>query len=314
MTDRKAAIVAFLRDAGWSGADQAPLAGDLSTRHYTRLTQQDQTAILMDADAPMADFMRITDWLRSIDLSAPQIIYQNADQGLLLLEDFGNQSMTHLVGNSPALETKIYQGCVDLLLHIRASAPPPGLHAPDAVELVDWTRLADTHLDGVDAAGLTTLRDVMTAELTRLTAQPAILSLRDFHADNVMWLADRTGIQRFGLLDYQDAFLTHPVYDLVSLLTDARRQITPFLKDAILTYYADQSGDELATLQSAFAVFSVQRNLRILGIFAKSAALGKDHHLPKMPRVMGYVTQALNHPVFAHCKDEARAALPELGA
>ena len=124
-------------------------------------------------------------------------------------------------------------------------------------------------------------------------------------------MPERTGVRRLGLLDYQDAFLTHPIYDVVSLLTDARTDIEPEFRAQMIEAYAQRTGRDLAAVKLAFAAFSAQRNLRILGIFARSASRdGKPIHLPKLPRVHAYLIEALQHPVFVSVADDAIAAIP----
>ena len=129
---------------------------------------------------------------------------------------------------------------------------------------------------------------------------PATVSLRDFHADNIIWLPERTNARKPGLLDYQDAFLTHPAYDLMSLLTDARTDVAPSLRREMIAVYAYRTGDSVEALTEAFSAFGAQRNLRILGIFARAARRdGKTQHLKALPRVYGYLSECCSHPSLA---------------
>ena len=309
-------ITALLTAAGWADSQTEPVAGDLSARRYTRLTRRNgETAILMDAppasDATTPAFVQMTGWLAAHGLSAPAILAQDARNGLLLLEDFGDLKISNLITQDAARTSDIYDTVIDLLLHIR-DVPPPPLVRPDPKALVHMTTLAQHHYPGVDTDALQPFSSVLETVLQSLSATSPTLSLRDFHADNLMWLPDRHGIQRLGLLDYQDAFLTHPVYDLVSLLTDARTDIAPDFRADMIARYATKSGDIPADLHRAFAAFSAQRNLRILGIFARAARQhGKTAHLAKLPRVYGYFTLALSHPIFSDVREETLAAIPE---
>ena len=112
------------------------------------------------------------------------------------------------------------------------------------------------------------------------------------------------------MLDYQDAFLTHPAYDLVSYLTDARVDIDPERRKKVVAAYLEKSNDDRGAFRTAFAALSAQRNLRILGIFAQGAAHGKPHHLSKLPRVHRYFADALEHPAFQRVREKTLAALP----
>ena len=234
MTDRSARIDSFLDSAGWADATRAAMVGDLSARRYLRLARNGGTAILMNAppdkDASTPAFVAMTEWLRGFGLSAPRILAAKPELGLLLLEDLGDLKVSDLVNAGPSERLEIYDTILDLLLLIRAQSVP-ALPCPKPAALVAMTRLADDHYPGLNTAGILPFRAVLENIFRNLAATAPTVSLRDFHADNLMWLPDREGVARLGLLDYQDAFLTHPVYDLVSLLTDARADVEQALFD-----------------------------------------------------------------------------------
>lgn len=305
-------VEAFLADAGWAGARRSAIAGDLSARRYARLTLGTETAVLMDAAGDVtstAAFVKIARWLLGTGLSAPRILAESAELGLLLLEDLGSLPVSRILEDNPGRMTGMFGDCLELLLHIRHGPPPAGLRRPGAAELAAWTTLADEHYPGVSPGQLDPFRSVLETVIGA-EADPPAVSLRDFHADNLMWLAGRQGFRRFGLLDFQDAFLAHPVYDLVSLLTDARIDVPGPVREATISRYAHLSGDDPDVLTRAFSAYSAQRNLRILGIFARAATRdGKRHHIAKLPRVHGYLAEALAHPVFARVRDGVLVAL-----
>ncbi len=309
MFERSEEIEAFLTKADWVQAKRISLAGDLSSRSYLRLIKGKESAILMDATETMVPFRNLTDWLLRNGFSAPMILADQAQQGLLLLEDFGDTSLNTFVAEN-GNEDDVDVLCVDLLLALRRETPP-ALPCPNAKTLVTWTQEVDHHYFG-NTAALSPFRKILEAELRRsLEATKPAISLRDFHADNLMWLPTRQGIRKLGLLDYQDAFITHPIYDLVSYLTDARVSISADRRKRALHAYLDRSGDDEAAFTTAFAVFSAQRNLRILGIFARAAKNGKSHHLPKLPRVHQYLDEALQHEVFEAVREQTLAVLPK---
>lgn len=309
------AAQSFLDRTGWSQSQISPIAGDLSARRYSRVSKGGKTAVLMDTSAlpdSVAPFVQMTKWLRELGLSAPEVLAQDRNDSLLLIEDLGETSVGALLadtgGDHPALDTAIAA-----LLIVR-NATPPALPRPNAKELCDWTRLADAHYPGACSASLNRIRTELEIHLAPLCQEGATVSLRDFHADNLMWLEGRSGVARLGLLDYQDAMLAHPVYDLVSLLTDARTEISPEVRGRCIGDYAAASGDDPVSLAQAFSVFSIQRNLRILGIFYRAADIdGKSHHLPKVPRVYRYLKEAFAHPALSHLQDDFSKALPGPG-
>lgn len=304
MHSRDAEITDFLASAGWGDATSTPIAGDMSSRRYARLEQAGQSAILMNADSDMTAFANMTDWLASVPLSVPALLESDPKQGLLLLEDFGEVSLKSALVADPTLKESAFELCFDALLDIRKSAPPV-LSSPGADELVDWTSLADAHVEGLDTAALSGFREVLRENLEVVLRTPPTVSLRDFHTENVMWLPERSGVLKLGLLDYQDAFLTHPVYDVVSLLTDARTWISTAFRQTMIERYLAKSNDSPDAFRLAFATLSAQRNLRILGIFARA---GK--HLDSLKPTFGYFAEALAHPSFKTVRADTLSAFP----
>lgn len=305
----------FLIQAGWGRAQSLPMAGDLSSRKYHRLRDQDgNTAVLMDAspdlDSSTPAFVEMTKWLLSSRLSAPRIMAADVENGLLLLEDLGERVVSDVIAHEPDIRRNIYEITLDLLVLIR-SRENTALSCPDAKTLVDMTTLADEHYPGIETSRLSGFRQLLETVLKDLLGDGTTVSLRDFHTDNLVWLPERPGLARLGLLDYQDAFLTHPAYDLVSLLTDARSDIEPEFRSEMITLYTDRTGDDPDRFGLAFAALSAQRNMRILGIFARAARkLGRTEHLGRLPRVYGYLKEALGHPVFKDVTEDVLAAIP----
>ncbi|MES2539316.1 MAG: phosphotransferase, partial [Pseudomonadota bacterium] len=229
MADREAAIKGFLARAGWGAADRKHLAGDASDRRYERLRLGAATAVLMDnppggADDPQA-FALLDRHLRALGLSAPGILAEDVAQGLLLLEDLGDDLYARLLTADAARETELYAPAVDVLLHLQAAAPPP--HLPN-LAAEDWASAAGFALEWYAFAATGTAPDPadfhasLTAALGTHADGPRVLILRDYHAENLLWLPGRTGLARVGLLDFQLGQLGQPGYDLVSLLQDAR--------------------------------------------------------------------------------------------
>ena len=140
----------------------------------------------------------------------------------------------------------------------------------------------------------------MERALLRHAPDAKSLALRDYHAENLIWRPERHGLDRVGLLDYQDAVLAPAEYDLVSLLRDARRDVAEPVAIAMTQRFARQSGKDLAAVQAAMACLGVQRNLRIMGIFARQARRdGKTRYLSLMPRVWGHIQRDLQHPALS---------------
>lgn len=305
MRDRDAEIAVFLNRAGWQSASRTRIAGDMSSRAYSRLSLNGLTAILMDAETSMRSFVEMTHWLESVGLSVPEVLLEDAEAGLLLLEDFGDLSMKAAIVDAEKSELA-YDTCLQILLRIRASEAPDGLLQPDAKALSDDMRIVDDFVLDVDTGVLSAFRGRLARVLESVLAVATCVSLRDFHSENMMWLPDRSGLRRLGLLDYQDAFLTHPAYDLVSLLTDARTSVSRERRQKAIARYITLSGDDPDRFETAFAALSVQRNMRILGVFARA-----KKNMEFMPNTFGYLAEALEHPVFAKHRPDVLGAFPD---
>jgi len=311
-------ISAFLSRTGWGAVRRAPLAGDASNRRYERLIQSDtgRRAILMiappDRGEDVAPFIDVARHLRGLRLSPPALLGEDTAHGLLLLEDLGDDLFARLLEADPSREASLYRSAVDVLLHLHRTAPMPGLMQLDPQRLTEMTdigfdryvRPADT---GLEARFQAAFRSVADAVLD----DPPVMILRDYHAENLIWLPDRSGTARVGLLDFQDAALCHPAYDLVSLLRDARRDVSPETEAGMIARFIARAGVDDAQFRAAYAALCVQRNLRILGIFARLAQeRGKPHYLQLIPRVHAHVLHGLNHPALAECAGILHPALP----
>ncbi|MEO0486757.1 MAG: phosphotransferase [Pseudomonadota bacterium] len=299
---------AFLARAGHSGAALAPLAGDASRRRYFRVTG----AVLMDAPPELGEdvrpFIRIAEWLRNQGLSAPVIYAEDPDQGFLLIEDLGDAVFARVVARAPGQEAPLYRAAVDVLAHLTA-VEPPALPHYDAVAMAPLAGLAGTWYAG-DPSLAAALERAARDALAALDTDHPVIVLRDYHAENLLWLPDRDGLQRVGLLDFQDAGLGHPAYDLVSLIHDARRDVDAALGSALTQHFATATGTPLADMARAVATLGAQRNLRILGVFARlSLHFGKPHYVDFIPRVWAHLMGELATPGLEPLREVA-AALP----
>lgn len=317
MTDRHRLSQDFLSGAGWAAADRGFLAGDASDRSYDRLRMGDKTAVLMDAPPGKGDdpavFLQVAQHLLGLGLSAPRCLAQNLEHGFLLLEDLGDGIFAKLIAGDPALEIPLYQGATDVLLTLQAARPMPGLPDLTAADwanaacfALDWYRHAITGDTGDVARFRATLQDLI---LTHADG-PRVMILRDYHAENLLWLPDRTGVARIGVLDFQLGQMGQPGYDLVSLLQDARRDVSHETMAAMIRRFKDATGAD-ARFDSAYAVLGAQRALRILGIFARLCVVaGKPGYLRLIPRVWGQLQMNLSHPVNAPLAKICAALLP----
>jgi tRNA threonylcarbamoyl adenosine modification protein YjeE len=334
--DRIASVRQFIAEAGLSEATRERMPGDASTRRYHRLILGNRRAILMDAprrpDGPpvrdgksysriahlaesVVPYVAVAKALRAQGLSAPDIQHADLQQGLLVIEDLGIEGV--VAGDPPAPIVERYETAVDVLLALHGKLLPPVLPVAPHVEhaipsydmdallievelLLEWylPRLGIVVTDDARADFYGYWRDALQPVLDA----PPTWVLRDFHSPNLLWLADREENARLGILDFQDAMIGSPAYDVASLLQDARVDVPEAVEVALLGRYVrhrrttDADFDGGAFIR-AYVTLAAQRASKILGIFARlDLRDGKPQYLRHIPRISGYLQRSLAHP------------------
>jgi N-acetylmuramate 1-kinase len=346
------ALRALLYGAGWGESTRIPMQGDASTRAYERLVKPSgETAILMispprpdgppvrrgkpySAIARLAEsvhaFVAMDKGLRALGFSAPRIYGEDLDAGLLIIEDLGNEPVVGPGGPIP----ERYTEATRLLARLHGTMLPNVLPVAEGHEhvlppydldallievelLVDWYC---PHIAGFDPSGSVKSEfiNLWREALVEILRGPTTWTLRDYHSPNLLWLPNRAGVERVGLLDFQDAVLGHPGYDLVSLLQDARVTVPPELEIKLLSLYArDRQAAEpdfdMSAFASAYAILGAQRATKILGIFARlDRRDGKPHYLAHLPRIETYLARNLAHAAVARLRTWYETHLPPL--
>lgn len=342
----------LIDSAGWAMAKREFMLGDASTRAYERLTNEDgKTAILMispprpdgppirlgkpySAIAHLAEsvdaFVAMDRGLRSLGYSAPEIMAEDLTTGLLLIEDLGDGGV--LDENGPIVER--YETAALLLADLHRHTLPTILPVaegrdhvvPDydreamAIEtelLLEWyaPHIAGVTLPAVTKSEFGRIWDKLFDEIL---AAPTTWTLRDFHSPNLIWLPEREGHARLGLIDFQDSLLGNPAYDLVSLGQDARVDVPAALELRLLAAYgkarrAEDESFDLAGFARAYAILGAQRNTKIAGIFARlDRRDGKPGYLKHLPRIEAYLRRNLDHPALEELKGWYQQYLPKL--
>ncbi len=266
----------------------------------------------MDAAPPRENvraYLAVARLLRGLGLGSPAILNQDAEHGLLLIEDLGDDTYTRLLAQGED-EEPLYALAVDVLIELTRRFKPkeaPGLPAYDderllneAALLVDWywPAVSGKKADpGLRAEYLGLWRDLFP--LAR--SVPSTLVLRDYHVDNLMRVPNRSGLLACGLLDFQDAVLGPLSYDLVSLLEDARRDIAPDLAQRMKQRYLDAfPAIDRRDFDASYAVLGAQRHAKVIGIFTRlSQRDRKPQYLSHIPRVWRLLERSLKHPDLA---------------
>lgn len=305
MNELPQGLAAFTATAGWGEAQVQPLPGDASFRRYFRLAKSSgESAMLMHAPPPHEDpapFLHVARWLNDNAMRAPAILAAAPEAGWVLTEDFGNDRMRDWLDDHPADERAAYEAAVEALVALHRL--PPGPFAPydmavytrEAALLTEWYCPAQG-LE-VDVAGYAAAwEEALAPVIARQT--PGVTVLRDYHAENIMLLGGQPQAPQ-GLIDFQDALVGHPAYDLVSLLQDARRDVSEDLETAMLLHYADHAGVRDEEFLADYARLGAQRNAKIVGIFTRlNARDGKPKYLAMIPRVWDALERDLAHPAL----------------
>jgi tRNA threonylcarbamoyl adenosine modification protein YjeE len=349
---RARALHRMLAGSGWADAERVHMQGDASTRAYERLAKPDgQTAVLMIAprrpDGPpvrmgkpysqiahLAEsvhaFVAVGNGLRALGLSAPRILAADLETGLLLLEDLGSNGVIGPAGPVP----ERYGEAIALLARLHPQALPTSLSVtPDLTHhippydlealLIEVELLADWYVPHIQQTQLSGSARSTFVSQWRAVLEPVVAArptwvLRDYHSPNLIWLAERDGIGRVGLIDYQDAVMGHPAYDVASLLQDARIDVPEELELKLLGHYARlrgaaEPGFDMGAFAAAYAVLGAQRATKILGIFARlDKRDGKPAYLKHLPRIERYLRRNLAHPVLSNLRLWYETNLPGL--
>jgi len=310
---RRQAARAYLATTDWAAARVEALPADASFRRYFRLHGGPAPALLMDAPPGPEDigpFVDVAGHLIALGFSAPRVFGHDRARGFALVEDLGDETFSRIIARGAAIEP-LYALAVDVLAalhrHPRAAAVAvpdysTDLLAAEAALLADWYLAAR---DGAEAARLRGDHLALWHQvLADLPATAPTLVLRDFHVDNLMRLDGREGVGACGLLDFQDAVIGPPAYDLMSLLQDARRDVPETLAAAMRErYFRAVPVADRAAFDRATAVLAAQRHAKVAGIFVRLWARdGKAPYLAHIPRVIRLLGRALSHPALAELK------------
>ena len=335
---RERAIAELLEQSGWAEAKRIFMLGDASTRAYERLVKPSgEHAILMispprpdgppvrygkpySAIARLAEdirpFFAVGEALAARGLSTPRIFARDTDVGLAILEDLGAEGVVDAAGPIP----ERYAEAAGVLARLHASpvaaempwgegevhrVPPYDMDAL-LIEVELLTEWFAPHIARVvlSSGAAAVFLNIWREALAEVVATPPTWTLRDYHSPNLLWLPERQGLKRVGVIDYQDCVMGHPAYDVASLMQDARVTVSDELELRLLGHYAHvrragEPGFDMEAFARAYALLGAQRATKILGIFARlDKRDGKPQYLAHLPRVRSYLVKNLRHPAL----------------
>ena len=299
---------------------EAPVAAANATPEERRALGYNAVARLAGAD--VARFVAASEFLRGRGLSAPDIYAADPKQGFALIEDLGDSLYADVLADGGDAH-ELYGAAIDALAQLHnepapAVLPPDKpLHPYDDTALIAETDLMTEWFMPL-ALGRAATGDEIAEHRARwhqvlapvLAADPVFVH-RDYHAQNLIWLPERDGLAKVGLIDFQDAVAGTKSYDLISLIEDARRDVDPALAEAMTKRYIAATGADEGAHRAEMAVMAAQRNAKIAGIFARLHKRdGKPRYLDYLPRVWGYLNKDLEHPALAPLKAWYDRAIP----
>ena len=314
----------FLVRQGHSGIQLEPLTGDASTRRYFRLREAGLLLMEVPNDSVgLGAYERLSQHLLSLNLSAPRVYDTDPDNGLALIEDYGDSTYAACLAKG-ADEGELYQLAVSTLLHIHHDARGPQVRCPDydLNILLDEINIFSDWFAPVAACSefnadsfSTRFRCLWRNALASVATHRDTLVLRDFHIDNLILLDNRDGVRRCGLLDFQDGVIGPCEFDLVSLLQDARRDLALGLEEEMLAYYIRNAPKFLGSaddIRARYAVLGAQRHARIAGVFLRLCRRdGKPRYLTFLPRVLRQLDVALKNAGLIEISDFLDHELPD---
>lgn len=312
MTEQLQADIAQWGYADWT---QHTIAADASSRRYVRLRHSDgRSVILMDARAgqvaEFSQFLMMTTLLRDNALAAPRVIHSDPHRQVMMLEDLGGTDLATHLAHHPNDEAVCYEAVQDVLTKLH-QINGPSLQKLDAQSAAHALAPLAQHYRN-RPCDISQIQQALIEAFEQLKMVPDRLALRDFHAENIIWRPQRSGMQRVGLLDYQDALYAPAGYDLASLTRDARRDVSRQATDRMTNALATECGAEPDHFAAQVACLAVQRNLRILGIFAKLICVeGKQKYTQFVTRVWTQIQTDLATPQLANLKQAVERVLTD---
>lgn len=296
-------VQVFLSKNNLENCQITKVAGDASFRSYYRVFAKDKNFILMFAPPKyekIEPFIEVDEFLIKNNILAPKIYAKDFENGFLLLQDFGDESLNKFLLKNQNLELEFYKKSVDCLLDLQKKQIPEFLSFYNNAELmrevmlfVDWylplkNKTMSLAQKSEFKSEFFTLFDELQNSI--LTTKTSVI-LRDYHADNLMVLPNKT----IGLLDFQDSLFGSKAYDLVSLIEDARRDISVENRDKIYDYFIEQSRIDEDIFRKEYEILSLQRNIKIIGIFARLYLRDKkNNYLNYLPRVENFIKLRIN--------------------
>jgi len=295
-------LLNFLNDQKIFYRDIYALKNDASNRYYYRGFIDKKSFLIMDSSLEkesLVNFVKISKWLQNNNYSSPKIYSKNLEKGYCALEDFGDYKFSK-IKKSDLIDK--YKLTIDLLISLSCNKPPEELKfysesifMEELNIFINWFLYYNKIKDSSVILSWNTIwKDYLGKTLNY---KKKVLILRDFHIDNLFWLNDREGIKKIGLIDYQDALLGHPCYDLVSLIQDVRINLSDNIREILYNYYTSKMNLDKHQFEETYYILGTQRLVKIIGVFYRLKYLyKKNSYMKYIPRTWLLLKKNLNYP------------------
>ena len=282
------------------------LDGDASNRKYFLINQNNVINVLMYDDGlkdNIVKFSVATKVFNEYGISVPKIFFKNESQGLLILENFGTNKYSSILNKKNS--KKLYKLAIDSLIHLhkfpaseRFQNYSKKIYLDESMLFFEW--YLKYKKINLDVRLINDFKEVMIKNLDFVDSFSKVNVHRDFHIDNLFFLSTRKTFRKCGWIDYQDALIGSPAYDLMSLLEDARRDIDNDLKKDLLNYYLEKTNNVNSEFFNiSFQIIAIQRHLKVLGIFTRLLLRDKKpNYIKHLPRVLSMIKNNLANDEF----------------
>lgn len=295
-------IVRFLQKEKISFYNFKLLEQDASQRKYYRIFLKNSTMQYIVMDCPVTyisimPFVHIAEFLYAYNISVPYIFAIDEAEGLLLLEDFGDLTISKLLNRiNPKTIPALYKEMIKPIVVIQNLPKNLDLEVQNFDEntiKIGCKYFINHYVKELNPRYelnilLLEYTKILTNMFNSLPKIKTILLLKDYHISNIMYLSDRTDIRKFGLLDFQDASFGSPAFDLVCLIQDARFDLDLEYEDTFIDYFLsiNPTWYNKEEFKHHYYILGTHRSLLLLGIFMKKYK--QDHqayYLKFIPRV-----------------------------
>ena len=313
MDNRFNQLLLYLEKQKISTKNLVAIRSDASFRKYYRL---ENNILVMDAalekGESVSKFSEIATILHSFNLSAPKIIDVNYKEGFILLEDFGDKIFSTYMNKENKMN--LYKKAIDVLIDIKIKSNQNKSSLSklttynfeelyrESILFIEWFIEQKLRMK-ISNNKREEFYQILQQAFLNIKSQNDTLVLRDYHVDNLILKDHKEPLKQVGLIDFQDALLGSSFYDLASLLEDVRMPLNENEKEELLKYYINMTNENYEMVLREINFFSLQRNLKILGIFNRlSIRDGKARYLEYLPATFNFIKSNLKSSLFFDMK------------